>query len=375
MTSVQLVVDRWSSPTTVYTGGLAQLPAALRGSPMLLIADEALADQIDAVRSRVAAAAVVRIAPGSATAEEAVLEAVTARPGWVPVSLGGGGVMDLVRLAALARVDPAANGLRVDTDGVSVLPTAAVNPAVCIPSTIGTAAEVSAVAVRRLPAGVAMIVSPGLRAAATVLDPALTGTLPSTVQRAGLIEPWARVVVPAVTGARLRFQDGLARSLGTTLVELGEDASRSDGQPDAGWRLAAALASVQTHLGLVSVGRPPAGHALWPIATELGGAAGLIKVDALAALIPAWLRCLGDGVLSRAWGSSERVQDLLGTDPATAAERMASWLRRLGRPVRLPAGVDVGAVVSRVVQPWQASGLFLAGVRRAEIATVIRAAG
>lgn len=368
-------MDRWSSPTTVYADGLGQLPTALAGRPAVVVADEALDRQLARLLAVVPATEVVRIAAGPATdgTADVVLQALARHPAAVPVALGGGSVMDVVRLAALAAADPAANGFRAPADGVTFLPTRAVNPAVCIPSTLGTAAEVSSVAVRASALGTAMIVSPGLRAAAAVLDPAVTSTLPRAAAAAGLVEPWARVCVPAVTGERLRLQDGLARGLGATLLALGDELV--DAEPDGPWRWAAASASAQTHLGLLALGRAPAGHALWPLATEVVRATGLAKASALAALVPGWLRCLGSGVLSRCWGAAERVRLVLGAGSEESAVRLESWSHGLGLPTRLPADLEVATVVDRVVSPWQASGLFLPGVPREEIAAVLTASG
>ncbi len=88
---MQAAVDRWSSPTTVYAGGLRQLPAALAGHAMLLVADERLADQTDALLARGPAAAVVWIASAGASEDDtaaAVADAVARHPNAVPVALG-----------------------------------------------------------------------------------------------------------------------------------------------------------------------------------------------------------------------------------------------------------------------------------------------
>ncbi len=344
---------------------------------MLLVTDERLEAQTEAVHASAPAVATVRIAPDSAAdVAAAVADAVTRHRGAVPVALGGGSIMDAVRLAALAAADPAANGFSRATDGVTFWPTRTVNPTVCIPSTVGTASEVSPVAVRNTPDGTAMIVSPGLRASAAILDPRVTETLPRAALAAGLVEPWARTCVPAVAGGPLRLQDGIARGLAATIFGLGQELARtdSDDQPDETWRSAAALASAQTHLSLLALGRAPAGHLLWPLATEVTRATRLPKATALAALVPAWLRCLAAGVLGRAWGSGDRVRGILDLDPAEAAAHLESWLRMLSLPTLLPTSIDVGAIVSRVVDPWQASGLFLPGVSRAEIAAVVGSA-
>ena len=250
--------------------------------------------------------------------------------------------------------------------------TEAINPTVCIPSTIGTASEVSPVAVRQSSRGTAMILSPGLRSAAAVHDPRVTGTLPVGALASGLVEPWARIVTPAVAGEPLRLQDGLVRGLASTILTLGDELGHRE--PDDDWRTAAAWASAETHLGLIALGRAPAGHLLWPLATEVMRATGLTKAAALAALVPAWLRGLAAGVLGRPWGSAERIVTVLGLEPPAALGRLESWLRALSLSTTLPAGTDVDAVVARVVDPWQTSGLFLAGATRREISTVVAAA-
>jgi alcohol dehydrogenase YqhD (iron-dependent ADH family) len=303
---------------------------------------------------------------------EMVRGAVASQPEAVPVALGGGSVMDAVRLAALAAVDPAADGFVVAVDGPTFLPTRAVNPTICIPSTLGTAAEVSPVAVRTTAAGTALIISPGLRSSGAVLDPVITGSLPTRALAAGLLEPWARVCVPAVTGRRQILQDELACALSRTLLGLGDQVGLAE--LDDAWRSAAAQASAQTHLCFLALNRPPAGHALWPLATEVVRATGLAKPGALAALVPAWLRCLAAGVVGPAWGTADRVRAILGADPVEAADRLELWMQRLSLSTLLPPDTQVEAIVERVVHPWQTSGLFLPGATGREIAAVVTCA-
>lgn len=367
-------MDRWSAPTTVYAGGLRQLPVALAGRPMLLIADERLAAQVDSVQSVAPALAVVVIGSGADAAVDTVTEALTRRPGAVPVALGGGSIMDVVRLAALAITDPSTNSWRSSHDGPVFLPTRAVNPTVCIPSTLGTGSEVSPIAVLASACGTAMVVSPGLRSAAAIIDPAVTGTLPVAALGAALVEPWSRVCVPAIAGDRLSFQDGFAAGLGATILALGDEIGSGKSSPGVDWLRSVAMASMQTHLGLLTIGRPPGGHVLWPLATEVTRATGLPKANALAALIPAWLKCLAAQSIGPEWGSTDRVVQIIGLGPVEAAERLESWLRTLFLPTRLPE-VDVEAIASRVATPWQLSGLFLPGVGRADITAVLHAAG
>lgn len=370
---MQPPVDTWSSPTTVWAGGLDQLPLAVAGRRVVLVADARLTHQIELVVSQVPGATVIAVSAEAAAGGviPEVADTLAADPAAVPLALGGGSVMDLVRLTALTARDPRIADRAATTTGgggVVVLPTRVPNPTVCLPTTLGTASEVSPVAVRHRRDGVAMLVSPGLRSAGAVLDPALTASLTPAQRAAGLVEPWARVCVPAVAGQPLRLQDALARGLVGMLTGLGEEAAA--GTTGAEWRAAAAQASVQTHLGLLAVGRTPAGHVLWPLAVELGRATGRTKIEALAALLPAWLDGLADGALGRAWGSAERVRTLLDRPPAQAATDLRRWLRGLGLATVL-TGADVAVVTGRVVSCWQAPGLFLAGARPDEVAGLL----
>ena len=342
---------------------------------MVLITDDRLAVQIDLVQAAAPVTEVVALAAAGGIEDQssAITEALVRHRPAVPVALGGGSVMDAVRLAALAVVDPrtapTGHGSGTGLDGVWFLATEAINPTVCIPSTIGTASEVSPVAIRQGSDGTAMILSPGLRSAAAIHDPRITGTLPVDALAAGLVEPWARIATPAVAGEPLRLQDGLVRGLASTILTLGDEVSQQD--PDDDWRRAAAWASVETHLGLIALGRAPAGHLLWPLATEVTRVTRLTKAGALAALVPAWLRCLAAGLLGRTWGSAERVVTVLELQPSDASERLECWLRALSLPTTLPADTDVGAVTARVLDPWQTSGLFLTGATQQEIAAVV----
>lgn len=326
-----------------------------------------------------------------------VLDVLARHPTVPVVALGGGSILDVARLAALAVVDPAFRALLNAAAGAVLAPAAApaplrmwpaarnaANPVVGIPTTLGTAAEVSPIAILRRGGSTQMFASPALRARAAILDPAATAGHDRAAVVTGLVEPLSRALVPAVTGARLPLQDGLARALVEVLFDLGDSAGQA---PDDDWRLSAALASSQTHTAFLGLGRSPFGHALWPFATEMMVALGLTKAEALARLLPAWLRGLAGGNLGAAFGSEARARAILGQPPAEAAARMAGWLTGLGPPLARPdrlgaqpggllpggrvpggAGPDRAAVVaSRVRTVWQATGFFLPGATPAEV--------
>lgn len=259
-----LSVTSWSCPTHIVIGAgsarhyLAQLPSAF------VVADPALGIDADLVR-----------APG--VSDEAFVRQImdTRQAGAQVVAVGGGSILDPVRIAVA--------GMPTAGNGVALLPASplAACDVVCIPSTIGTAAEASPVAVID---GSRMLISPALRARVAVLDPDLTANPDEAALRQGLIEPWARVVVPMLAGDGLLLQDTMAMALAQVLEELAQ--MPIDGQ----WRLSAALASAQTHTAFVALQRTPFAHVLWPVVMEYAAMSGLTKQAALAVLLPPWLR-------------------------------------------------------------------------------------
>jgi hypothetical protein len=171
----------------------------------------------------------------------------------------------------------------------------------------------------------------------------------------------------------------MGRALFEALIHLGRPGARLDDS----WRLAAALASVQTHTAFLSIGRSPFGHALWPCATELMAATGANKPTVLSWLLPAWARGLVGGRLhSPVFGSPKRLAALTGWPAVDVATRLAEWFAGLGLPEGV-AGLDEGSpqdvrsivkareVAAAVICTWQASGWFLAGASQGELEWLI----
>jgi alcohol dehydrogenase class IV len=127
---------------------------------VLLVTDERVWASCPTLREAVATAhpdQLVTRASGETdlAALDRILEAVGRHPDPILVAAGGGRVMDVARLAGLLSADPqAASLLRPrlgTTQGLMMWPAArdAACPVLCVPTTIGTAAEVSPVAMVR----------------------------------------------------------------------------------------------------------------------------------------------------------------------------------------------------------------------------------
>ena len=381
--SINITVDTWSCPTTVYAavGALGHLPRITANTEIVLITDSQLVTHTDLIRGIEAAVPVVeRVARGINVPDleflDDVLAATTRHPHCPIVACGGGAVLDMARISGLARIDPALTArlpAAIAAGGLFMWPAPRdqANPAICIPTTLGTAAEVSPVVIIRHQQHTLMVVSPALRPAVAIIDPGVTASLAPHQLTAGLVEPLARVLVPAVTGAPLLLQDGLAATLSRTLITLGEQAVTST--PDASWRLTAALASAQTHTAFLILGRSPFGHILWPLATQIMAATGETKARALQRLLPAWLVGIGEGSLGAAFGCRDRVVSILGGDPLLAAQRLAVWFGRTQSAAPVVA-FDVEAVARQVEHIWQAGGLFLRDASAVEIRWLLSAA-
>lgn len=286
-------VTSWSCPTHIVVGAGSALRYVEALDAPFVVADPVLGWPADLVRQ-----------PG--VSDNDFIQQVRAeRPsGSVVVAVGGGGILDAVRVAV--------SGLTATGDGVQLVPSSPLDSCdlVCIPSTIGTAAEVSPVAV--LDGGSLMMISPALRARVAVLDPDVTANPDENALRHGLIEPWARVVVPMVAGDGPLLQDALARALAGVLEALSE-------QPiDAQWRLTAALTSTQTHTAFMALQRTPFSHVLWPVVMEYAGLAGVTKQQAMSVVLPPWLAEQGRGdlaaVVERLWPGSPADVDLNRVD-------------------------------------------------------------
>jgi NADP-dependent alcohol dehydrogenase len=344
-----MVLDSWSCPTWVRAGvgawrALAQMSG---GRQVALVVDPHVDPASPHLRAHLERVPVV----GCLTREPGisdwgfvarVIDFLAAHRDALPVAVGGGSVLDPVRLAALVSADRrdgagvrdrVAAALEAGGGMVAVPgdPTSGVD-VISVPTTIGTAAEVSPLVVLREGTAVAAVVGPGLRSRNAILDPHLTVGLTRAALLLGLLEALARACVPAVCGDPLVVQDHLARAMADSVAALAEGLVEppvdSTGRSLA-WRLGAAELSAATHTSFLAIGRSPFGARLWPVATECSGPTRS-KALVMAWLLPTWLRGLASGALGSAWGSPLRAERILGQAPEAAGARITGWLLAAG---------------------------------------------
>ncbi len=296
------------------------------------------------------------------------------------IAVGGGTVLDLAAMGRLLTADPdAAARIRHggSRPGLVVFPDVR-RPEHCpeliaVPTTVGTAAEVSAVATTVLGGHRKLVIAPLLAADTAALDPWTTGTLPPTLLREGVLEALFRVLnsytmepgphCPPTADAESLHLLGQLAAVGDHLGDAADDAAvRTD----------AALLSARTVLGCSQLGRDPFAGKIWYVSNELATVAGVRKMVATAATAPhLWRRALaGDGRfgqaarIRRAWEAVRDNLPGLSPDPATGLRGLAErWsVPRCPRP-----SVSAAALASRAVRAWGAGLPMLGALRTADL--------
>ncbi len=288
------------------------------------------------------------------------------------VAVGGGSVMDSAKMAALAVRQPSILCDGWEDPGGLLVPTLRASrralPCIAAPATIGTGSEVSPSASVRTADTKKLLVHAGLRPTVAVLDPAATATTPRSLIVEGALEILLRAIGPLVGESDAEpFSDGVAAAVARQVIHDGGVASTRQGASD-GEEIAArhrlALASAHTHTGWLLAGRDSFGHKLWYLANETAVALGVTKMQATAALLPAYLHYLGRG---RFPGTSplrlEQMARLLvrggtgspdGRRPAAGPMEPAPFARRDRRPSghgRRPGSLHLPGVGTAASKP------------------------
>lgn len=227
------------------------------------------------------------------------------------VGLGGGSVLDAVKLAALFTADsslPIFAERHAKRSGLLVLPpvtTTKERPkTILMPSTVGTGAEVSGVACLDTAVGRRLIVSRRLAGDTAMLDAGHLATLPTAMVFEGLLEAFLRVAGTMIGSTANMFDDD-GYSLIQRIIRLSQRLLRGD-SPEL--RLAGGRLSMETHTGWALMGRNPYGAKHWYVANELAYVTGERKMAATASVIgPIW-REIASG--AAAWGDKARLHEL-----------------------------------------------------------------
>ncbi len=269
------------------------------------------------------------------------------------IAVGGGNVLDLVKLSAAETTNPCllrALALRATAKGFLVgtaLPRKPL-PFSAVPTTIGTGSEVNGSAcfessVDGSPAKT-LVDLRRVSASAVAYDPAYTAA-PASLLLMGLFEIAARLVGATVgTPSTLPLAELEAELLFDRVIRLagvqGDILSQDED------RVEAALISAASHSDWALRGRGPAPSPLWIISTELSVAASISKNEAAMRLVVPWLTRVANG--DERWGSPAAFaawSDRLGD------AGLVGWFARIVASAKLPTGsleIDRSRVANRV---------------------------
>ncbi len=302
---------------------------------------------------------------GDARADELTDLANDLAPDEVVVGVGGGAVIDRVKLMSLLASDPsyARNLMTTQRCGFVILPERVrrtVRLAV-VPTTVGTGAEASRTACLRRQSSKKLVYGDTLRPDVAAVDAVATRQLPLWLLAEGTLEVLIRVASYYVghhadrPGADQRAEEMVAE-----VVRLGYAVSRARSDRvacPAAVRARIATLSGRSHRQEMLEGLAPYSDTCWPLANELSMCSGARKLTGLAIVLPTvWRRVLDGEVV---WGSEPRLRRLwdvvrdaapesLDPDCSVGIDQlMTSW--SIDRRVECP---DLDEVAHRAARAW-----------------------
>jgi len=301
------------------------------------------------------------------------------------VAVGGGGVVDQVKLATILAGDGGLERVlrHPHRCGLVALPLGARrrHRFATVLTTVGTGSHVSPNACLEVDGRKRLYSSPALRPDVSVIDPVATASLPGWLLIEGVLENVARLAGVYVGSADdVNYSsDADVESLAQSLVAIGYEARAAlvqGAKPGAGLRAELAGLSGRTHRPDLAAGREHYVDKSWPMAHELSAGLGLRKVQAMSSiLVPLWRR-IEDGQagfgserrLARFWSRSAFVaRPALGSRPSRGLERLlADWDIDAGAARRaLDLTGDAAPEEARLLadRTWQSWGLRLPMLR------------
>ena len=225
------LLNRWTfrtTPTVVFGRGcLDELPDQVRriaDGPVLIVTDKGLVEAgvVERVTHELARADInvevwdeVQPEPPT-TSVDACAEAIRQANPTVVLGVGGGSAMDTSQIAACVATN---GGMAEDWIGVEVLREPGV-PTISVPTTAGTASEVTGNAVVVLPdrSNKMTVVSPFIYPRTALIDPSLTDTVPSHITAATGMDTFCHAAESFIAGratqhTRQPAADALRRTL------------------------------------------------------------------------------------------------------------------------------------------------------------------
>lgn len=290
------------------------------------------------------------------------------------IAVGGGAVLDTVKLAALPDWTSLKTSLEVGRSGLVALQGCnaigtMATPIQAIPTTIGTGAEASGVALVKRSDGRRRLVMGRLLKPRYRFFPEFYRTLPDVLLREGAVEVALRIVGEYVSSRDVEETDKLAVGM---LQEL-RSAMRSFRDDRMSCCTRVARVSAFTHDSDVTRGRNPFTWPLWYIANELSSECNCRKMEASMPLIDPILRLARDKGVP--WGVPGRVTQLESRVGSLEQYFAELSLRKDGTGGGNLWSEDIAHhTARRAILAWGGPGMPLAGIGMEELRRLLTGA-
>jgi len=317
--------------------GIGDQVARLRASRPLVVTDKGVAragilDRVASAVSRTGAAVPTYDAVEPDPSFECVQKCADAlRQGGhdLVIGLGGGSAMDTAKAAAIVAVHRGAPGEYV---GVDVVPGPGL-PVVAVPTTSGTGSEASPVAVLSDVAESLKkaIVSPHLYAAAAIVDPTLTLSLPRDLTAATGMDALTHAVEGVLSAGATPFTDAIAlESVRLIGANLRQAAAHGD-DLDARYAMSRAATFAGMLLGSAKM------HLIHAISHTIGGIYHTPHGVANALVLPYVMEYLAERAPERLVPVAAALgEDTAGMGALDAARSAAAAVRCLSQDLGVP---------------------------------------
>ena len=290
------------------------------------------------------------------------------------LAVGGGSVMDGTKFIALA-ANHAGNAEELLHCGFKPVPVASAHPLGTVVTLPATGSEMNCGGVISHAGGKYPVFSPLVFPQFSILDPALTYTLPPTQVANGVIDTFIHTVEQYVTlPAEGRFQDRTAEGILRTLIEIGT--TTLDNPTDYDARANLMWCATNALNGLIGAGVPQ-DWTTHMIGHELTAMFGIDHGKTLAILQPAVWTVRKEQKRAKLLQYAGRVWDVTEGSEASRIDQAIEHTRRFFEELRVPTrlsayGVDASHIDS-LVQALERHGMTALGEKREITPDVSRA--
>lgn len=299
------------------------------------------------------------------------------RPSSFVVAIGGGTVLDDVKLRAYFDAFPTEMPRHLARRGMVILPELPERPHIvaAIPTTLGTGSEASQVAILRGHGKRQLLLGDGLAPALAFHSPEFLEGLPGTLLSEGVLEILARLIGPYIgSRASSNVEDATVRAYVSYMAPV---LTNPELLVETVWKSDLLRIGARAHQAGVTGGRSPYGVKWWPIVNEICALTGDRKIPVLASVLPQIFARILAG--DNRWGSSTQLyaiwkaiafnaQGDLSHDPVVGLQELFS----LHVPRADLSGIDTETLAHHVMRTWGGGSPMFQGFEYQDIANLLQ---